>query len=160
MDNVKKMSATVENRDATAATDTKLVDSVWWTLRMSFGLVPLLAGLDKFFNLMTHWPKYVAPALASALPVTPQQFMYGVGVIEIVAGLAVLLSPWTKLFAYVVAAWLAGIALNLIAGGFYDIAVRDLVMAVSAVSLARLTDLVHVPSRARHVVRQTAVGSA
>jgi len=160
VDNVKNMSATVENRDATAATDTKVVDSVWWTLRMSFGLVPLLAGLDKFFNLMTHWPKYVAPALASALPVTPQQFMYGVGVIEIVAGLAVLLSPWTKVFAYVVAAWLAGIALNLIAGGFYDIAVRDLVMAVSAISLARLTDIVHVPSPARHVVRQTAVGSA
>ena len=157
MDNVKTMNATVEKPDAT---ERKLVDSVWWTLRMSFGLVPLLAGLDKFFNLMTHWPKYVAPALAGALPVTPQQFMYGVGVIEIVAGLAVLLSPWTKLFAYVVAAWLAGIALNLIAGGFYDIAVRDLVMAVSAISLARLTDVVHVPSAARHVVRQAAVGSA
>ena len=157
MDNVKHMNATVEKPDAT---ERKLVDSVWWTLRMSFGLVPLLAGLDKFFNLMTHWPKYVAPALAGALPVTPQQFMYGVGVIEIVAGLAVLLSPWTKLFAYVVAAWLAGIALNLIAGGFYDIAVRDLVMAVSAISLARLTDVVHVPSAARHVVRQAAVGSA
>jgi len=157
VDNVKHMNATVEKPDAT---ERKLVDSVWWTLRMSFGLVPLLAGLDKFFNLMTHWPKYVAPALAGALPVTPQQFMYGVGVIEIVAGLAVLLSPWTKLFAYVVAAWLAGIALNLIAGGFYDIAVRDLVMAVSAISLARLTDVVHVPSAARHVVRQAAVGSA
>ena len=110
------MNGTVEN-GSEQATERKLVDSVWWTLRMSFGLVPLLAGLDKFFNLMTHWPKYVAPALAHALPVTPQHFMYGVGVIEIVAGLAVLLSPWTKLFAYVVAAWLAGIALNLIAGG-------------------------------------------
>ena len=152
------MNGTVENKEAT---ERKLVDSVWWTLRMSFGLVPLLAGLDKFFNLMTQWPKYVAPALAHALPVTPQHFMYAVGGIEIVAGLAVLLSPWTKLFAYVVAAWLAGIALNLIAGGFYDIAVRDLVMAVTAISLARLTDVVHVPSAAtRRVVHEAAVGSA
>jgi uncharacterized membrane protein YphA (DoxX/SURF4 family) len=140
-------------------TERKLVDSVWWTFRLSFGLVPVVAGLDKFLNLLTFWPKYVAPALSGVLPVTPQHFMYAVGVIEIVAGLAVLLSPWTKLFAYVVAAWLAGIAVNLIAGGFYDIAVRDLVMAVSAISLARLTDVVHVPSAARHVVREPAVGS-
>ena len=86
--------------------------------------------------------------------------MYAVGVIEIVAGLAVLLSPWTKLFAYVVAAWLGGIAVNLIAGGFYDVAVRDLVMAVSAISLARLTDVVHVPSAARQIAREPAVGPA
>jgi uncharacterized membrane protein YphA (DoxX/SURF4 family) len=151
------MNEVVENRQTT---ERRLVDSVWWTLRLSFGLVPLLAGLDKFFNLMTHWPKYVAPALASALPTTPQHFMYAVGGIEIVAGLAVLLSPWTKLFAYVVAAWLAGIGLNLIAGGFYDIAVRDLVMAVSAISLARLTDVVHVPAAARRVVHEPVVGSA
>ena len=142
------------------AMERKVVDSVWWTLRMSFGLVPLLAGLDKFFNLMTFWPKYVAPALASALPATPQHFMYVVGVIEIVAGLAVLLSPWTKVFATVVAAWLAGIALNLIAGGFYDIAVRDLVMAVTAISFARLTDVVRVASPARRLVRETAAGTA
>src|SRR4051812_915288 len=152
------MNGTVASNEVT---DRKVIDSVWWTLRMSFGLVPLLAGLDKFFNLLTHWPKYVAPIVASALPTTPQHFMYAVGVIEIVAGLAVLLSPWTKLFAYVVAAWLAGIALNLIAGGFYDIAVRDLVMAVSAISLARLSDVVHVPSPARRrVVNEAAVGAA
>src|SRR3954468_10829388 len=102
------MNAMVE-RNETA--ERKVVDSVYWTLRTSFGLVPLLAGLDKFVNLLTHWPKYVAPAFASALPITPQHLMYGVGVIEIVAGLAVLLSPWTKVFAYVVAAWLAAIAI-------------------------------------------------
>ena len=137
-------------------TDRKVVDSVWWTLRMSFGLMPLLAGLDKFANLLTHWPKYVAPAIAGLLPMTPQHFMYVVGIIEIVAGLAMLLSPWTKVFAYVVAAWLASIALNLIIGGVYDVAVRDLVMAVSAVSLARLTDVVHVPLTARRPLQQTA----
>jgi uncharacterized membrane protein YphA (DoxX/SURF4 family) len=140
------MNGTIESKDPV---EHKVVDSVWWTLRVSFGLVPLLAGADKFLNLLTHWPKYVAPGLASALPATPEHFMYLVGVIEIVAGLAMLLSPWTKVFAYVIAAWLTGIALNLVAGGFYDIAVRDLVMAASAISLARLTAVVHVPSPVR-----------
>jgi uncharacterized membrane protein YphA (DoxX/SURF4 family) len=139
--------------------DRKVVESVWWTLRMSFGLVPLVAGLDKFTNLLTHWPKYVAPAIAGVLPMTPQHFMYLAGIIEIVAGLAMLLSPWTKVFGYVIAAWLASIALNLIVGGYYDIAVRDLVMAISAVSLARLTDVVHVPSVARRPLPQTAHAS-
>jgi uncharacterized membrane protein YphA (DoxX/SURF4 family) len=150
------MNATTQSVDAT---ERKVIDSIWWTLRLSFGLVPLLAGLDKFLNLLTEWPKYVAPALAHALPMTPQHFMYVVGVIEIVAGLAVLLSPWTKVFAYVVAAWLAGIAINLVLGGFYDIAVRDLVMAASAISLARLTGVIRAPV-ARPAVREAAVGSA
>ncbi len=131
------------------ATDNRVIASVWWTLRMSFGLVPLLAGLDKFTNLLADWPKYLAPAFASVLPLAPQRFMYVVGIIEIVAGLAVLFTPWTKVFAYVVAAWLTCIAINLIAGRFFDIAVRDLVLAASAISLARLTDVVRVPSTAR-----------
>jgi uncharacterized membrane protein YphA (DoxX/SURF4 family) len=75
--------------------------------------------------------------------------MHVVGVIEIVAGLAVLFTRWTKPFAYVVAAWLACIAVNLVAGRFFDIAVRDLVMAVGAVTLARLSELVEVPAAAR-----------
>jgi uncharacterized membrane protein YphA (DoxX/SURF4 family) len=151
------MNGTAESKELA---ERRVVDSVWWTLRMSFGLMPLLAGLDKFANLLTHWPKYLAPAFAHALPVTPQHFMYLVGIIEIVAGLAMLLSPFTKVFAYVVAAWLAAIALNLIGGGYYDIAVRDIVMAVSAVSLARLTDVVHVPAAMRRTVREATVGSA
>jgi uncharacterized membrane protein YphA (DoxX/SURF4 family) len=151
------MNVTVETKETM---ERKIVDSVWWTLRMSFGLVPFLAGLDKFFNLLTYWPKYVAPAIAGHLPTTPQNLMYVAGVIEIVAGLAVLLSPWTKTFAYVVAAWLAGIALNLVIGGVYDVAVRDLVMAVSAISLARLTDVVQVPAVARRHAQQSAVSPA
>ena len=137
-----------------------VIESIWWTFRLSFGLVPVVAGLDKFLNLLVYWPKYVAPSIAGMLPMTAQHFMYLAGIIEIVAGLAVLLSPWTKVFAYVVAAWLAGIALNLVIGGFYDIAVRDLVMAISAVSLARLTSVVRVGAAATQPVRQTAVGSA
>jgi len=150
------MNGTTQSADAA---ERKVIDSIWWTLRLSFGLVPLLAGLDKFLNLLTDWPKYVAPALAHALPVTPQHFMYVVGVIEIVAGLAVLLTPWTKVFAYVVAAWLTGIALNLVLGGFFDIAVRDLVMAATAVSLARLTSVVRVAAP-RRAVSPATVGSA
>ena len=150
------MNGTTQSADAA---ERKVIDSIWWTLRLSFGLVPLLAGLDKFLNLLTDWPKYVAPALAHALPVTPQHFKYVVGVIEIVAGLAVLLTPWTKVFAYVVAAWLTGIALNLVLGGFFDIAVRDLVMAATAVSLARLTSVVRVAAP-RRAVSPATVGSA
>src|SRR5688572_12753012 len=101
----------------------RVIDTTWWMLRISFGLVPLLAGLDKFFNLLTDWPKYIAPAFSGLLPMSPQAFMYLVGIIEIVAGLAVLVTPWTKQFAYVVAAWLTCIAINLVAGGFFDIAV-------------------------------------
>ena len=150
------MNSTAER---TLEAESKVVDSVWWTLRVSFGLMPLLAGLDKFFNVLCYWPKYLAPVLAHALPATPQHFMYLVGVIEIVAGLAMLLTPFTKVFAYVVAAWLLAIALNLVGGGFYDIAVRDIVMAVTAVSLARLTDVVHVPSTAPRAARHATAGS-
>jgi uncharacterized membrane protein YphA (DoxX/SURF4 family) len=129
--------------------DTTVV-SVWRTLRLLFGVVPIVAGLDKFTNLLVYWPKYVAPALARVLPMSSHTFMLAVGVIEIVAGLAVLLSPWPRTFGYVVAAWLTGIAINLIAAGYFDIAVRDLVMAVTAVSFARLGAVV---PHARHAHR-------
>src|SRR5881394_1435198 len=117
-----------------ASNETTVV-SVWRTLRLVFGIVPIVAGLDKFANLLVHWDKYVAPALAGVLPMTPHAFMLVVGVIEIIAGLGVLL--WPRAFGYVVAGWLTCIALNLIAARFFDIAVRDLVLAVSAFSFAR-----------------------
>jgi uncharacterized membrane protein YphA (DoxX/SURF4 family) len=126
----------------------RIVDSAWWTLRISFGLVPFLAGLDKFFNLLVDWPKYLATPFGRLIPMSPQGFMYVVGVIEMVAGMGVLLTRWTRPFAYVVAAWLTCIAINLIAGRWFDIAVRDLVMAASAVTLARLTSVVEVRSGA------------
>ena len=150
------MNGTVER---THEAEAKVVDSVWWTLRMSFGLVPLLAGLDKFFNLLVYWPKYLAPALAHALPATPQHFMYLVGIIEIIAGIGVLFTPWTRLFAWIVAIWLWCIAIDLIAGGFYDIAVRDIVMGISSLCLARLTALMPVRAGVRtgSAVRNTEV---
>ncbi|HEY2296050.1 MAG TPA: DoxX family membrane protein [Thermoanaerobaculia bacterium] len=116
------------------------LESLYRPLWLTYGLVPLLAGLDKFFNLLTDWPKYLSPWIAHLLPVSAQTFMYAVGVIEIVVGLLVL-TRWTRLGAWIAAAWLVLIALNLATLGLFDIAVRDLAMAVGAYTLARLTEL-------------------
>ena len=116
------------------------LESLYKPLWLTYGLVPLLAGLDKFFNLLTDWPKYLSPAVAHLLPVSAQTFLYAVGVIEIVVGLLVL-TRWTRLGAWIAAAWLVLIALNLATLGLFDIAVRDLAMAVGAYTLARLAEL-------------------
>lgn len=133
--------------------ENRIVNSVWWTLRLAFGLGPFLAGLDKFFNLLVHWEKYIAPAFVRLLPISPTGFMYLVGIIEMVAGLLVLFTSWQKVFGWVVAVWLWCIAINLVAGGFYDIAVRDIIMGISAASLARLSLIIPVEQRSRMAVR-------
>lgn len=108
------------------------------TLQLTFGLVPIVAGLDKFTNLLTNWSNYLSPGIKSMLPMDPMAFMKVVGIIEIVAGLLVLLRP--VIGAYVVMAWLISIAIVLITGGNnFDVAVRDLVMAIGAFTLAQLT---------------------
>lgn len=107
-------------------------------LKLTFGLVPIVAGLDKFTNILVQWDQYLHPGLAGMLPFRPHTFMVIVGVIEIAAGLIVLFRP--AIGALIVAAWLTLIALTLLASGHYlDVAVRDLVMAVGAFSLARLS---------------------
>lgn len=116
------------------------VESLYRPLWLTYGLVPLLAGLDKFLNLLADWPKYLSPWVAGLLPVSAQTFMYAVGIIEIVVGLMVL-TRWTRLGAWIAAAWLVLIALNLVTLGLFDIAVRDLAMAVGAYTLARLAEL-------------------
>lgn len=116
------------------------LESLYRPLWLTYGLVPLLAGLDKFFNLLTDWPKYLSPWLAHLLPVSAQTFMHAVGVIEIVVGLLVL-TRWTRLGAWIAAAWLVLIAGNLVTMGLFDIAVRDLAMAVGAYTLARLAEM-------------------
>ena len=114
-------------------------------LRTTFVVAPILFGVDKFFNWMTFWPKYLWIGFPHFLSVTPQSFMYGVGVIEIVAGLGVLVLP--RLAPYVVAGWLGGIITNEIIksiaiGGhtqvFWDIALRDFGLMIAAFALARL----------------------
>ena len=116
------------------------VESARQLLRVVFGVVPFLAGLDKFFNVLADWPRYLSPAAEAILPVSGETFMYVAGVVEMAVGLAIL-TRWTMIGSYVAAAWLTAIALNLVATGhFFDVAVRDLVMATAAYALARLTE--------------------
>jgi hypothetical protein len=108
-------------------------------LRFGFTVAPIIAGLDKFLHLLTDWDKYLAPAVSNTLHVQPHTFMMIVGVIEIVAGLVVAFAP--RFGGYLVAAWLVGIILNLIAvGGYLDVALRDLGLCLGAIALARLAE--------------------
>lgn len=116
------------------------LDHVYTPLRLCYGLVPIVAGADKFLNLLTDWTKYLPGFVTDIIPLSPQAFMGAVGVIEIVAGIAVL-SRFTRLGAYVVALWLVLIAGAVTLAGFYDIAVRDLVMALGAYTLGSLAAL-------------------
>lgn len=116
------------------------LESLYRPLWLTYGLVPLLAGLDKFFNLLTDWPKYLSPTVAGLLPMSAQTFMHVVGIIEIAVGLIVL-TRWTRIGAWIAAAWLVLIAINLITLGMFDIAVRDLAMSVGAYTLARLAEV-------------------
>ncbi len=116
------------------------INSPWWALRVALGLGAFLAGLDKFFNILTNWSMYLSPVAEHLLPVSGHVFMLVVGVVEMLVGLAVL-TRWTRLGAYVASVWLTSIALNLVTTGmFFDLAVRDIEMAVAAYSLARLTE--------------------
>ncbi len=110
-------------------------------LKFTFGIIPIVAGADKFTNLLTHWDQYVNPGIASLLPFSASVFMMIVGVIEIAAGIIVLKK--TEIGGYIVAAWLTVIALTLLPGLKYvDVAVRDLVMAVAAFSMARIAKII------------------
>jgi uncharacterized membrane protein YphA (DoxX/SURF4 family) len=107
-------------------------------LKYTFGLVPIVAGLDKFTNILTDWSQYISNGFGEMLPFEPSTFMMIVGVIEIAAGILVFTK--TKIGAYVVSAWLVVIALSLIFSWSYvDVAVRDLVMAIAAFCLAKLS---------------------
>ncbi|MEO7121585.1 MAG: hypothetical protein ABI400_00380 [Lacisediminihabitans sp.] len=107
-------------------------------LRTVFTIAPIAFGLDKFFNLLTHWPHYLAPIVTDIVPISGQQFMYIVGVVEIIAGLLVLFKP--RWGALIVAIWLAGIIINLLVlPGYFDVALRDFGLFVAAVALFRLT---------------------
>jgi uncharacterized membrane protein YphA (DoxX/SURF4 family) len=117
------------------------LDQSWWILRIGLGLAAFLAGLDKFFNILAHWTAYISPLALKVLPLSPQTFMHIVGVIEMVVGLAIL-SKWTRLGAYVASLWLLLIAVNLVTtGAYFDVAVRDVEMALAAFVLARLTEV-------------------
>lgn len=111
----------------------------FWALRVGFTAAPVLAGLDKFFHLLVDWDKYVSPDIANLAGGHAHAFMLVVGVIEIAAGIGVALRP--RIFAYVVSAWLLGIIVNLLMlPGYYDIALRDLGLAIGALALGRLSE--------------------
>jgi uncharacterized membrane protein YphA (DoxX/SURF4 family) len=109
----------------------------FWLMRVGFAALPILFGLDKFFDVLVNWEIYLAPWINDIVPGTAAEAMYAVGVIEIVAGVAVALKP--RYAAYVVAAWLGGIIVSLLTvSGYYDIALRDFGLLVGALTLARL----------------------
>jgi uncharacterized membrane protein YphA (DoxX/SURF4 family) len=120
--------------------DNKL-NSSWWALRIGIGLAAFLAGVDKFFNILTDWGMYLSPFAQRFLPVSGNTFMRVVGIIEIIVGLAIL-TRWTRIGAYIASAWLLLIAVNLLtSGGFFDLAVRDVEIAIAAYVLAQMTEL-------------------
>ena len=116
------------------------LDGIYWPLRLTYGLVPLLAGLDKYVGLLADWESYLSPTAAALLPIAPSVFFSIVGVVEIAVGVAVLAGA-TRLGALAATGWLVLISLDLTLGGFFDVAVRDLAMAVGAYSLAGLAAL-------------------
>src|SRR4051812_27445311 len=115
-------------------------------MRLAFTVAPIAFGLDKFFNVLVDWPQYLAPWINDIMPGSGQDFMYFVGGVEIVAGVAVLLKP--RYGAYVVAAWLGGIIINLLTySGYYDVALRDFGLLLGALTLGRLASVYDAPLR-------------
>ena len=120
--------------------NTKLNRS-WWVLRIGLGVVAIVAGIDKFFNLLTNWEMYLNPLAPKLLHLQPATFMHVAGVVEIAVGVAVL-TRYTRYAAYVVMIWLWCIAANLVSqGAFFDIAVRDVEISLGAFALAKLSEV-------------------
>ena len=110
------------------------LDRVTTILKWTYGLVPIVAGADKFFHILVNWDQYLAPAVTDIISLQPHTFILITGVVEIIAGILVLTRP--KIGSLIVAVWLVGIVLNLLLlGNYYDVAVRDAVMAIGAGSL-------------------------
>lgn len=126
------MESTIKNKSLTQTFN---------LLKFTFVIVPIVAGVDKFTNLLTNWEQYINPNIASLLPFSASVFMMIVGLIEIIAGLIVLKKA--EIGGYIVAAWLSIIALTLLIGfNYVDVAVRDLVMAISAFAMARISKII------------------
>lgn len=130
----------MDSRNVMTAGELPYSEQAFWMLKSAFVLAPLLAGIDKYFNFLTEWTNYLAPIFPRMLGITPEMFMHGVGLIEIVAGIGVLLRP--RIFSYIVSLWMVGIIANLlILGSYYDVALRDLGLAIGAYALGQLSIL-------------------
>ncbi len=115
------------------------LDSSWWALKIGLGVGPIITGIDKYFNKLADWGMYLSPLATKVVPLNPTTFMHVIGIVEIIAGLVVL-SRWTKIGSYVVMLWLLAIAANLVTTGmFYDLAMRDIEIAIGAFALSQLT---------------------
>jgi len=115
------------------------LNAAWWALRIGLGVGPIITGIDKYFNKLADWGMYLSPLATKVVPVNTTTFMHAIGVVEIIAGLIVL-SRWTKLGSYIVMLWLLGIAVNLLTTGmFYDLAMRDVEIAIGAFALSQLS---------------------
>ena len=120
------------------ARDGKGEHQAFLLLRTVFTVAPIVFGLDKFFNLLVDWTMYLAPVATSIVPLPAQTIMYVVGVVEVIAGIAVAVRP--RFGSLLVAVWLLGIIINLLVlGGFYDVALRDFGLLVGALALNRLS---------------------
>jgi hypothetical protein len=139
------MTSSILSSPGTAGTTKdRAGQEAFWILRAAFTVAPILFGLDKFANVMTNWPKYLAGQFNDLIPGDAHQAMLMVGVVEIVAGLLVFLRP--RIGAYVVVLWLAGIITNLLLiGGYGDVALRDFGLLLAALALARIS-----PAYSRH----------
>lgn len=130
----------------------------WWTLRISLGIAPIITGIDKYFNKLADWGMYLSPLATKLVPVSPATFMHIVGAIEIIAGLIVL-TRWTRVGAYILVVWLLGIVVNLLTTGmFYDLAMRDFEIAISAFVLTQLTSARNKPLVERNAAQASVRG--
>jgi uncharacterized membrane protein YphA (DoxX/SURF4 family) len=133
-------SPAVASRSASAQLRTDPAYQAFTLLRIGFTVAPILFGLDKFANVLVDWSQYLAPWINDIVPGSADQFMYAVGVVEIVAGIVVAIRP--RYGAYLVAAWLGGIIFNLVTySGYYDVALRDFGLMLGALTLARLSEV-------------------
>lgn len=114
------------------------IDSAFWILRLGLGASTFLAGADKFTNLLTNWEKYIAPEASNTIPMSDKNFLRAVGAIEMLVGVGIL-SSRTRLSSYAASGWLLAIAANLCLNKDYDVAVRDVNMAIAAFALAQLS---------------------
>lgn len=115
------------------------LNTAWWALRIALGIGPILAGLDKYFNRLTDWTMYLSPLATKVFPLSPATFMHVVGVVEIIAGIIVL-TRFTRIGSIIVGLWLLAIVVNLLTTGmFYDLAVRDVEIAISAFALSQIS---------------------
>jgi hypothetical protein len=119
--------------------DSSLISRAWVSLKIALGSIAIISGVDKFLNMLTVWKAYIAPVFAGPLGQYASEFMMAAGVIEILAGVAIL-TAWTKNGAYVIAAWVTLVSINLLFAGFYDLLLRDVIVVIAALSLGWLTE--------------------